>query len=183
MMIAKVAAGHFFTLALSLDGKTLYSCGQHYEGQCGLTDEQPDKESPMARVNRFTPIEFPDGNDLEFEEIACGEAHSLAIAKPLGGRREVYTWGSTVASMEGEACTLGHGLDKAPDFGSKNEYRPRRLVLKTKDRMTLVEPGVWRGVGGGAQHSTFLYTPAPKGKKSQAVKESDRNVLRKLGPS
>lgn len=156
MMIKEVKAGVLHTLALSLDGKRLYACGRNDYGQCGVSGEV---SAPDAKETKLKLVQFPD-DDVEIEQIACGESHNLAIAKPKKGHAEVYTWGSTVPVEE--ACCLGHGEIE------KNEYRPRKLVLRksdgTKKGTTKVEGGVWRQVSGGSQHSAFLYTSATKSK-------------------
>lgn len=164
MMISKVRAGQFHTVALSLDGKRVYACGLAYHGQCGISKEEPaERQIPKLRL-----VQFPEG-DLEIEEISCGEHHNLAIGKPKGGTRKVYTWGSTVGSQD-DACTLGHGeVDK-------NEFCPRELVL-TKTDGTPVK-GVWRAADGGAQHSTFLYSSVPKNEASTGPPA--RKVLRTI---
>lgn len=167
-MIAQVEAGRFHTLALSLDGKSLYACGMAFYGQCGYSKDQPGIKT---KITKLQLIKFPKG-DMEIEQIACGEEHNLAIAKPPGGTREVYTWGSTVPNQD-DACCLGHG-----EQDNRNEYRPRKLVLKKSDG-TPVKGGVMRQVDGGAQHSVFLFTPAPKG---ASVAQPNRKVLRKIGP-
>lgn len=154
MMIKEVKAGQYHTLALSLDGKHLYACGQNAFGQCGISG---DVSAPDAIETKLKLVQFPD-DELEIEQIACGETHNLAIGKPKGGHRQVYTWGSTVPNME-EACCLGHGEEN-----SKNEYRPRKLTLTQGDGKTPVKGGVWRQVSGGSQHSAFLFTSAPKSK-------------------
>lgn len=170
MMIAKVECGNFHTLALSLDAKRMYACGKNADGQTGTTEETPDR---YAMVTKFEPVLFPEA-DLEFEQIACGEEHSMAICKPKGGTRQVYTWGSTVPLED--ACVLGHGEE------DKSEIVPRLLQLKKPDRKTLVTGGVWRQVSGGAQHSAFLYTPAAPKESSEATGTTPaRNVRRKIG--
>jgi len=164
-MISKVKVGIFHTLALSLSGRHLYACGEASFGQCGYTKDAPPFGDMVTKLQLVT---FPD-DDLEIEEIACGEEHNLAIGKPKGGTREVYTWGSTV-DMDG-ACCLGHGED------NQKEYRPRKLILKKKDG-TLVKGGVMRHVAGGSQHSAFLFTSAPG---ASSVAQPTRSALRKLG--
>jgi regulator of chromosome condensation len=151
MMIREVKAGQFHTLALSLDGKRLYACGRNDYGQCGVSGVV---STPDARETKLKLIQFPNVDDLEIEQIACGELHNLAIGKPPGGHGRVYTWGSTVPAED--ACCLGHGDEE-------NEYRPRELVL-TKSTGELVVGSVWRQASGGSQHSTFLYTPSSKSK-------------------
>lgn len=150
-MIKEVKAGQYHTLALSLDGKRLYSCGRNDYGQCGVSGVVSSSGDVETKLKL---IQFPN-DDVDIEQIDCGEQHSLAIAKPPGGHRQVYTWGSTVPTKD--ACCLGHGE------ANRNEYRPRELVL-TRKNGERVEGGVWRQASGGAQHSTFLFTPAPKSK-------------------
>lgn len=168
MMIATVEAGYYHTLALTLDGKRLYACGRAADGQCGYSKDAPPENT---MINKLLPVQFPTG-DLEIEQISCGENHNIAIGKPKGGTREVYTWGSTVA--DDEACCLGH------DEGH-NEYRPRKLVLtKQKGGHKIpVEGGVWRQADGGASHSTFLFTSAVD---AQPIVEPTRNVRQKIAP-
>lgn len=152
-MIKEVKAGSHHTLALSLDGKRLYACGRNDFGQCGVSGVA---SAPDAIETKLKLVQFPSADDLVIEQISCAELHNLAIAKPREGHRKVYTWGSTVASTD-DACCLGHGE------ADQNEYRPRELVL-TQSSGERVKGFVWRQASGGAQHSTFLYTPAPKSK-------------------
>ena len=105
MMIKEVKAGQYHTLALSLDGKRLYACGRNDYGQCGVSGVV---SAPDAIETKLKLIQFPNAVDLEIEQISCGELHNLAIARPRGGHRQVYTWGSTVPSID-DACCLGHG--------------------------------------------------------------------------
>ena len=127
------------------------------------------KEEPAERqIARLRLVQFPD-DDLEIEEISCGENHNLAIGKPKGGLRKVYTWGSTVPDDE-YSCVLGHGEE------DKNEYRPRELVLTRKDGTQV--KGVWRAADGGSQHSAFLFSSAPK--EEAAVASPARKVLRTI---
>ena len=79
-----------------------------------------------------------------------GENHNLAIGKPKGGLRKIYTWGSTVPDEY--SCVLGH---RETD---KNEYCPRELVLTRKDGSQV--KGAWRAADGGSQHSAFLFSSA-----------------------
>ena len=89
-MIAEVEAGSFFTLALTLDRKCLYACGDAEYGQCGISAEVP---APNTMVLKLQQVAFP-AEGLEFDQISCGENHSLVVAKPKGGTREVYTVGA-----------------------------------------------------------------------------------------
>lgn len=169
-MIAKVEAGLFHTIAVSLDRRHVYACGQANHGQCGgFSTEKPAHD---AIITKLQPVPFPE--DVEVESVECGESHTLVIAKPQGGTRQVYTWGSTVPGME-DACCLGHGE------ADQSEYRPRRLELKNNKpdgTRVRVKGGVWRQASGGAQHSTFLFTPAPKA--PPADQPTTRRVLQKI---
>jgi hypothetical protein len=154
MMIAKVEAGLFHTIAVSLDRRHVYACGQANHGQCGGFFEKPAHD---AIITKLQPVPFPE--DVEVESVECGESHTLVIAEPQGGTRQVYTWGSTVPGME-DACCLGHGEN------DQDEHRPRQLVLKD-GTLVPVKGGVWRQASGGAQHSAFVLTPTPKAPQAE----------------
>ena len=144
MMIAQVKAGDFHTLALDLSKTRLFGCGKCDSGQLGHTDKDVGKEASKRFVTKLQPVPFPE-EDLEIEQIACGENHNLAIVKPSQGKREVYTWG-----FGDPSGALGHDKDV-------NEWRPKKLSLPKKHGQEV--EGVWRGVSGGAQHSAFLFSP------------------------
>lgn len=145
MMIAHVEAGSYHTLALDLSKTRLFGCGQCDSGQLGHTDKDVGKEESKRSVTKLQPVPFPE-EDLEIEQIACGEYHNLAIVKPSQGKREVYTWG-----FGDPSGALGHGKEE-------NEWRPKKISLPRKKNGQAVD-GVWRGVSGGAQHSAFLFSP------------------------
>ena len=146
-MIAQVQAGSFHTLALDLSLTRLFGCGKCDSGQLGHTDTDVGKEQSKRFVSKLQPVPFPEEN-LEIEEIACGENHNLAIVKPSQGTREVYTWG-----FGDPSGALGHGKEE-------NEWRPKKMSFSKRKDGKEVE-GVWRGVAGGAQHSAFLFSPKP----------------------
>jgi alpha-tubulin suppressor-like RCC1 family protein len=143
-MLAQVECGSFHTLALDLSKTRLYGCGQCDAGQLGHTDTDLGNDKSKWFVTKLQPVPFPE-NDIEIEEIACGENHNLVIVKPSTGRREVYTWG-----FGDPSGALGHGTETI-------EFRPKKVALPTKGGEEV--DGVWRGVSGGAQHSVFLFSP------------------------
>jgi alpha-tubulin suppressor-like RCC1 family protein len=64
MMIAKIEAGSFHTIAVSLDRRHVYSCGQAAFGQCGLSKEEPAHD---AIITKLQPVPFPE--DIEVESV------------------------------------------------------------------------------------------------------------------
>jgi alpha-tubulin suppressor-like RCC1 family protein len=80
--IAQVACGDDFSLAMSLDGKLLYSFGLNDDGQLGIGRSQGGSEVV------YTPhqVNLPS---LPLTAIVAGGWHALAIT----ATHEVYTWG------------------------------------------------------------------------------------------
>jgi len=136
--MAEVAAGADFTMAISTKGRV--SCwGDAASGKLGLGD----------RVARKVPCELDALKDVRVSQIACGEAHVIALAST----GEVYTWGS---GAQGRLGTTD-----------------RDVQLNPTEVKRLWTSGVLR-VNAGVLHSAAICYPwgAPKAKGKGPVDTS-----------
>jgi len=91
--IGQLAAGQHFSLALSLDGKRLYSFGRADSGQVGIgITATGDLCGTPGRVRFPASYANPDTGTLIFTQIAAGETHALAV----DDSHQVYTWGECI---------------------------------------------------------------------------------------
>ena len=105
--ISKVAAGEFFSLALSSTLLELYSFGKAVHGALGLGLLE-DKY-----IHTPQQVAFPGTYPVALKEIGAGPNHSFAISV----EGELYTWGGNRDTL-----TTGHSSDR-------DVYRPRLLDL------------------------------------------------------
>lgn len=129
--ISMAACGQFHTLALALDGSTVFSWGRSDSGQLGLYKMQQE-----AGACKSDPQEVPFPEDTMKEsrvvDIACGETISFAITS-VGS---LYSWGFN------ESGATGH-----PSVDKIDIHLPYMVKLHN----THVE-----AVYGGSQHALML---------------------------
>ncbi|CAH1759875.1 6912_t:CDS:2 [Entrophospora sp. SA101] len=83
VVIVKAACGDNITFLLSDEG-VLYAAGTYFDenGQLGFSQEQLFQR--QKTFTKYKPVQH-----LKFNDVACGENHTLAITK----NHELYVWG------------------------------------------------------------------------------------------
>jgi hypothetical protein len=151
---ASVAAGHFFSLAVT-SGGGVYSWGTNFTGQLGIGN--------TTQQNTPAPVTLPAGTDVT--AVAGGDSHTLALT----ATGQVFSWGS---NGEGQ---LGNGTNTAPDNcgGDPCSTTPQAVSLPggatakaiaAGNRFSLVIVGTPPGLGywlGASDGGIFSYGNAP----------------------
>jgi alpha-tubulin suppressor-like RCC1 family protein len=114
--IAQVAGGVHFAIALSHDGKRLYSWGRADSGQLGRGAFQTAEFDGVPKRVRF-PERYvdPKTNCIFLTEITVGDTHALAV----DDKRQLYSWGFN------ECGQTGHDASK----NENDVFFPRMLDL------------------------------------------------------
>ncbi|KDO28534.1 hypothetical protein SPRG_06392 [Saprolegnia parasitica CBS 223.65] len=105
----RVAAGAGFSLALTETGQ-VFSWGKWLHGRLGLGPTPPAlgrktlANKPIFQQYQLSPCRVTDLADVVVTEIACGQAHAMAIAS----NGQLYAWGRNVHGQLG----LGHCHDQ-----------------------------------------------------------------------
>ena len=96
--IAQIAGGEFFAIALSHDGKRLYSWGRADAGQLGRGAFQTGDFDGVPKRVRF-PEDYldPKTNCIFLTQIAVGDTHALAV----DDKHQLYTWGFNESGQTG----------------------------------------------------------------------------------
>ena len=133
---ASVAAGEFFSLALTHDRGTLYSFGRCDYGQLG-TGVSNAKENPYFATPQV--VKFP--KRVMIASIEAGDRHAMVLTTD----RELYTWGFNEYGTTGHPRNEKNVSDQLSDV-----YRPTLLVLDVQPECIPVQ------CSGGGQHSLIL---------------------------
>lgn len=140
--IAKVAAGQFFSLALSHDGERLYAFGRADYGSLGVGYRSTGAFEASPQLVRFPERYIGNSGRVCLLEIAAGERHSLAT----DDENRVYSWG-----FNETGCT-GHPARDDNDY-----FVPKKLDLvphlSNNGEVVRVDT---HGISGGGQHSLLL---------------------------
>ncbi|EQC33853.1 hypothetical protein SDRG_08534 [Saprolegnia diclina VS20] len=105
----RVAAGAGFSLALTETGH-VFSWGKWLHGRLGLGPTPPAlgrktlANKPILQQYQLSPARVTDLGDVVVTEIACGQAHAMAIASS----GQLYAWGRNLHGQLG----LGHCHDQ-----------------------------------------------------------------------
>ena len=114
--ITQIAGGEFFAIALSHDGKRLYSWGRADSGQLGRGAFQTfDFDGEPKRVRFPERYVDPTTNCIFLTQIAVGDTHALAV----DDKHQLYTWGFNVCGQ------TGHDASKKED----DVFYPKMLDL------------------------------------------------------
>lgn len=117
---AKVAAGHFHTVALDQQGH-VWSCGKNNRGQCGTGAQSEKNVRELTRIDAL--------KSKRITEIAAGAEHSLALCE----EGNVYAWG---CSAYGRL-----GIGRISWFRGYNESVPRLVRDVSGTRMIQICAG------------------------------------------
>lgn len=120
--VVQAVCGGLHTVAITKDGD-IYSWGSTEGGQLGLSLKMidqlcPDRESPV-----MTPQLISSLQGTRIEQIACGEAHSLA----MDSEGKIYGWGMSNYGQLG----LGFSSDSfEPGIGMEKSkvYEPKQIT-------------------------------------------------------
>ncbi|QDZ17734.1 putative chromosome condensation regulation protein [Chloropicon primus] len=140
------------TLAIAGPKKSLYSWGSGTRGQLGHGTEQ-DSNAPRQVASL---------SDLKFEDIHCGEYHSLAVTRDS----LVYTWGSNIF---GELTQGSKGSLRKVACYTEPQYRGKNLQDGSSGHDASTS-----GRGAGASAADFKMRFACGGVNTLAVKCSER---------
>lgn len=158
--ISRVAAGNFHSLALPMNGKTLFSWGKIDSGALGLYDERKTLDfCSTDYVGVPERVTFPTTlGDSCLVDVAAGDTSSFAITDTGA----VYSWGYN------ENSQTGHYNDGETDGNGKE---PSNLIARPRllDVIAAVNDGIKRAketpvakkcrvtrVSGGGQHSLMV---------------------------
>lgn len=162
--ISKVAAGNFHSLALTMDGQTLFAWGKIDSGSLGLYDEKKTLEFQQTDfISIPEEVAFPTtlGKSC-LVDIAAGDTSSFAITDAGA----VYSWGYNENSQTGHYNVPG-------EVGVPDEHGNEPINLISRPRLLDVIGAVNEGltknkqpviakncrvthVSGGGQHSLMV---------------------------
>jgi len=120
-VIVKLACGDSHSLTTDRDGR-LFCWGANSCGQLGITNPEDPRISkdPDGIPHLPTPALLEALYDQRIVDIACGEAHSLAVA----ASGNLYSWGACSCGQ------LGHGgCDGMPVDSDGYPYQPTPTLI------------------------------------------------------
>ena len=114
--IAQIAGGQHFAIALSHDGKRLYSWGRADYGQLGRGAFGTGAFDGVPRRVRF-PMRYanPSTNCIVLTQITVGDTHALAV----DDKHQVYSWGFNVSGQTGHETATDMSKPKILDLVSR----------------------------------------------------------------
>lgn len=126
--ISSIAAGDGHTVCVSSDG-VVFAWGASACGQLGLDDNQSMPRDAEGYPFQPTPIPVKLMTGVKIREVACGDAHTLAMTT----EGKVYSWG-------GAGCgQLGHpNIQEMPKDADNCPYQPYPRLIETFKSLTMI---------------------------------------------
>jgi alpha-tubulin suppressor-like RCC1 family protein len=126
--ITSIAAGDGHTVCVSNEG-IVFAWGASACGQLGLDDNQSMPRDAEGYPFQPTPIPVKLMAGVKIKEVACGDAHTLAMTT----EGKVFSWG-------GAGCgQLGHpNINEMPKDADSCPYQPYPRIIETFKSSTMI---------------------------------------------